>query len=68
MILTEQHPDLHITAVSKLIGAKWATLTDEDKAPFQERSRIAKIGYLKSLGKKNNIIIDIKSIFPKEQV
>ena len=27
-----------------------------------------KIGYLKSLGKKNCIIIDIKSIFPKEQV
>ena len=51
VILTEKHPDLHITAVSKLIGAKWGTMTDEDKAPFQERSRIAKIGYLKRKAK-----------------
>ena len=32
------------------------------------RIKSFKIRYLKSLGKKNSIIIDIKSIFPKEQV
>jgi len=33
-----------------------------------EKIKSFKIGYLRSLGKKNSIIIDIKSIFPKEQV
>lgn len=33
-----------------------------------EKIKSLKIEYLKSLGKKNSIIIDIKSIFPKEQV
>jgi hypothetical protein len=50
-VLTKTHPDLYITDISKLIGAQWGAMTVEEKAPYQEKSRIGKIEYLKRQSK-----------------
>ena len=46
-LLVKKHPELPITGISKIIGQQWAVMSDEEKAPYQEKSRIAKISYLK---------------------
>ena len=47
----KKHPELPITGISKIIGQQWAVMSDEEKAPYQEKSRIAKISYLKRQAK-----------------
>ena len=43
----EENPDAKMTDLTKLMGAKWKTLSDEDKAPYEEKAKEDKARYEK---------------------
>ena len=43
--LTKKNPDLKITEISKLIGAKWGGMSNEEKAIYKQKSDAGKAKY-----------------------
>ena len=43
----EENPDAKLGDLAKLIGAKWKTLSDEDKVPYEEKAKEDKARYEK---------------------
>mmetsp|Transcript_35233 Transcript_35233/g.41560 ORF Transcript_35233/g.41560 Transcript_35233/m.41560 type:complete len:198 (-) Transcript_35233:194-787(-) len=47
--LKAKHPDASLGEFSKILGAKWKTLSDREKAPFVEQAATAKENYTEAL-------------------
>ena len=43
--LSEKNPDLKITEISKLIGARWGGMSEEEKAVYKQKSEVGKAKY-----------------------
>ena len=46
--LREDNPELKVTEVSKLLGAKWREMTEDEKSPFTKEAKRLKDIYDKS--------------------
>lgn len=47
--IKEENPDATFGELGKIIGAKWHELTEEDKAPYQEKADEDKKRYAKAI-------------------
>ncbi|CAM9490493.1 unnamed protein product [Scytosiphon promiscuus] len=50
-VVKAENPDMKITEMSKVLGARWREMDDNDKAPFQKKADKDKARYQKEMEK-----------------
>jgi upstream-binding transcription factor len=48
----KENPDAEFKDISHILGAKWKTITAEEKKPYEERYQVEKEAYLKLMTKE----------------
>ncbi|CAM9249195.1 unnamed protein product [Ectocarpus fasciculatus] len=52
-VVKEENPDMKVTEISKVLGARWREMDDNDKAPFQKKADKDKARYQKEMAAYN---------------